>query len=63
MGGYFEEKYQDAPSMVLLATLPSREELLGRLVGSIASPMQKLVYVFQGNIKGLILALDAIAKR
>ena len=46
-----------------IASLPSKEELLGRLVGSIASPMSGFLTVMQGNIKGLVVALNAIANK
>jgi len=45
-----------------LALLPTREELLGRLVGTISAPASNLVYVLQGNIKGLIQVLGSIKK-
>ena len=56
-GGYFEGEFQDAKRMLEIANIPSRQELLSRLVGSLASPMSKLTYVLQGNIKGLITVL------
>lgn len=46
-----------------LGQLPSREELLARIVGSISAPLSGLVNVLQGNIKGLIYALSAIKPR
>jgi large subunit ribosomal protein L10 len=35
---------------------------LGKLVGSIASPISGFLNVLQGNIKGLIYILSAIKK-
>ena len=60
LGGYFEDSMQDAKSIVAIANLPSREELLGRLVGTMAAPMSGFATVLQGNIKGLVVALNAI---
>ena len=45
LGGIFEKRYIDNERVMFLATLPSRNELLGRLVGSIASPMSSFVRV------------------
>lgn len=54
LGGYIENQVRGADTMKEIAALPSKEELLGRLVGSIASPMSGFLNVIQGNIKGLI---------
>lgn len=45
LGGIFEQKFIDREKVLVLATLPSRDELLGRLVGSIASPMSSFARV------------------
>ena len=63
LGGYIESQVRDANTMTMIASLPSKEELLGRLVGSIASPMSGFLNVMQGNIKGLIVVLNAIATK
>lgn len=49
--------------VIQLATLPSREELLARLVGSINAPVSGLVQVMSGNARGLVYALKAIAEQ
>ena len=51
-----------AEDMITLAQLPTRPELLARLVGSLSSPVSGLVYVLKGKLKGLVLALNAIGK-
>jgi len=43
-----------------LATLPSREELLAKLVGSLNAPVSGFVNVLAGNLRGLVRVLDAI---
>ena len=60
LGGVFAGKFWEKEKMLELAELLSRQELLGRLVGSLQSPINNFVYVLQGNIKGLITALSAI---
>ncbi len=59
LGGYFEHSEQSKETMTAIASLPSRQELLGRLVGTIASPVSGFVSVLQGNIKGLLAVLSA----
>lgn len=63
IGGYFENKVQEADFMLALARLPGRDELLAKLVGTISNPMRGLVIVLEGNIKGLLVALNAISKK
>ncbi len=60
LGGFFENEFQDREKFIELAQLPSKEELLGRLVGSISSPVKGFVRSLQYNLKGLVFALDAI---
>ena len=60
LGGLMENKMISKEEAVTLATLPSREELLAKLVGTIFNPISGFVNVLQGNIKGLIYALSAI---
>lgn len=62
LGGFLENKFKEIEEIIALAQLPSREELLARLVGSVASPMTGFVRVLQGNIKGLIQVLSQIKK-
>lgn len=60
VGGYFENELQDASSMTAIANLPSREDLLAHLVGTMAAPISGFATVLQGNIKGLITVLSKI---
>ena len=45
IGGVVEGKFYDAASVTALAQVPSREELLGKLLGSIQSPVANLARV------------------
>lgn len=54
LGGILEKKFLGAEKIVELAKLPTREELLRKLVGSIKAPILNFVSVLEGNIKGLI---------
>ena len=62
LGGFLEGKFKEAQEFVDLAQLPSREELLAKLVGSISAPISKLVYSLQYNLKGLVYLLSIIRK-
>jgi len=62
LGGYFEKKIRTAEEITSLAQLPSKEELLARLIGSLSTPISNFVNVLQGNIKGLLYVLNAIKK-
>ena len=44
-GGVVEGTYYDAKGMQVIATIPSREELLAKLFGSMQSPMTNLARV------------------
>lgn len=52
-----------AAEVTRLATLPSREELTGQLVGTIAAPLSSFVNVLGGNLRGLVTVLDGAANK
>lgn len=58
----FEGKYFEAKSMAEIATLPSREQLMSRLLGSLNSPMAGLANSLSGIIRKLAYALNAVAE-
>ncbi|MDA1337598.1 MAG: 50S ribosomal protein L10 [bacterium] len=58
LAGYMESQLLTKEQVMELAQLPSREQLLARLVGTLAAPMQGLVTVLTGNLKGLITVLS-----
>ena len=60
IGGFMNNKLMTAEEVATLAQLPSREELLAKMVGSMASPMSGFLTVLQGNIKGLVRVLSQI---
>lgn len=61
--GFIEGKVLDAATVGVLATLPSRLELLARLVSTLAGPMRGLVTVLSGNQRGLVRVLDQIRQQ
>jgi large subunit ribosomal protein L10 len=61
--GFIEGEVLDAATVGVLATLPSRLELLTRLVSTLAGPMRGLVTVLSGNQRGLVRVLDQIRQQ
>lgn len=61
-GGYMEGKALDAAQVRSIATLPSREVLLSRLVGSFKGPVYGLHGVLSGPCRKLVYALQAVAE-
>ncbi|MEI6499113.1 MAG: 50S ribosomal protein L10 [bacterium] len=59
LGGILEGKQIDAAAVKRLAALPSREQLYGQLVGTIAAPISGFVNVLAGNLRGLVNVLNA----
>lgn len=60
LGGLFEKQYVDVVKVKALASLPSKVELLAKLVGTIQAPISGLVNVLAGNLRGLVQVLSAI---
>ena len=46
-----------------LANLPSKEQLLARMLGSLQSPAQNLASVMSGVSRNLVYALDAVRRQ
>lgn len=46
-GGVIDGQYYDAENVKVIATLPSRDQLIAKFMGSIQSPVSKLVRTFQ----------------
>lgn len=60
LGGIMENKYIDLAQVQALSKIPSRVELLAKLVGSINAPVSGFVNVLAGNIRGLVNVLNGI---
>lgn len=61
--GIVEGKVIDLKGIKELAELPPREVLVARALGGLKSPISGLVNVLNGNIRGLVIALNAIAEQ
>ena len=60
VGGLFDGAYVGGDKVKALATLPSRLELLAKVVGSIQAPVSGFVRVLSGNLRGLVQVLNSI---
>jgi large subunit ribosomal protein L10 len=60
-GGLLGNRAIDAASLSRMASLPSREVLLGRLAGGIASPITGFASVLAANLRNLAGVLNAVA--
>jgi large subunit ribosomal protein L10 len=61
--GVVEGKVIDAAGVDELASLPSREELIAKLLGSMQAPISGTVNVLQGTIRNMVYVLDAIREQ
>lgn len=62
-GGILEGEVIDANKVRTLATLPSREELLAKLLGSMNAPIAGIINVLNGPLRGFAGILTAIAEQ
>jgi large subunit ribosomal protein L10 len=59
-GGILEGAFIDGAKVAELSKLPSKQQLLQRLVGTLNAPISGFVNVLAGNLRGLVTVLDAI---
>ena len=62
-GGFLGARLISVADVTMLATLPSREVLIARLMGSIQAPIAHLVGQLQAPISGFARALEARRKQ
>ena len=62
-GGMLGTQAIDAAQLTRLATLPSREILLGKLAGGMAAPMTGMAGVLAANLRNLVGVLNAVADK
>lgn len=63
LGGFYEGAFLDAAEMTRLADIPSKEELVMKLLGTLKSPLYKMVGILGGQAPKLIRALKAVSER
>ncbi len=62
VGGLLGKKILSKEEVVALSKLPSKEEMLGRLVGTLNAPISGFVNVLAGNLRGLVQVLKAVGE-
>ena len=60
-GGIMDGAFVDAEAVEKIAALPSREELIAKLLGSLQNPMVKTVRVLNGPMEAFARCVSAIA--
>lgn len=63
LGGVLGVQVMSQEEVKALAKIPSKEELLAKLVGSLKSPVSGFVNVLGGNLRGLVQVLNAIKEQ
>lgn len=61
--GIIDGKFATASEINILSKLPSKEELLARVVGGLKSPITGFVNVLGGPQRGLVTVLKAISEK
>ena len=61
--GFVDGKVIDTAGVVALAKLPPREVLIARVLGGFNAPISGFVNVLNANLRGLVVALNAIAEK
>ena len=60
VGGLLGKNILSKEEVVALSKLPSKDELLAKLVGTLNAPVSGFVNVLAGNLRGLVQVLGAI---
>ncbi len=63
IAGVLEGQFVGEGEVKRLADLPSKEQLLGQLVGTLNAPVSGFVNVLAGNLRGLVTALKAVQEK
>ena len=61
--GFIDGKTATEAEIKTLATLPSKEELVAQVLRGMNAPISGFVTVLNGTMKGLVVALNAIAEK
>lgn len=62
-GGKLQRSMLTIADFEVLATLPSRDQLIAQLVGAMASPLAGLANVLIGPIRGLVIVLSQVQEK
>ena len=62
-GGFLDKSALDEKQVVQLASLPSRDELIAKVIGTVKAPLTRLVTSLSSPIRGLVYTLNAIKEK
>lgn len=62
-GCYIENEYYDASKLDAIATMPTKEEIIAAIIGSVAAPASGIVGAINAVIRDLVSVVDQISKR
>ena len=62
IAGQMDNQILDINGINELAKLPTREVLLGRMLGSLTGPVQKLAYGLNQTVAKVVYAIDAVGR-
>ena len=60
---YVDNAYIDASGIKALAAMPSKEELIAKMLGSMQAPIANFAGVLSAMLRGVVVALHAIAEK
>jgi large subunit ribosomal protein L10 len=63
LGGYMDGKVLTAAEVNTLATLPSRDQLLGMIASAVVAPMQNIAGQLNEMLAGVARAVDAVREQ
>jgi len=61
--GVIDGEFIDADRVMQLALIPSREELLAKLLGSISAPVKGFMNAISGNARGFVQVLKQMSEK
>lgn len=62
-GGVYEGEFLTAEKVMQLAEIPSKEILLGKLLGTMSAPVSGFMNALTGNVRGLTMVLKGISEK
>lgn len=63
VGGIYEGKFLTKEQVISLATMPSKDELYAKLVGSLHAPISGFVNVLAGSIRNFVQVVNAVKEK
>jgi len=62
-GGWMRDRSLSTTEVIQLAQLPSRQALLGQVVGVMRSPISRLVFILAGILRQMVMVTKAIQEK